>query len=417
MSTTKTTKKNDNKVIKVKVTKIRSSLIKEKSAPTIASKPVTPVIPKIVTPTKSSLSKKRGIYLWQHAIWFTGLLITILLIITAMIMAPLTYNVKLPTTPIVNNSVLLQSQSNTLTSILTGELIMPEVAERRPLAVVVENYPTSRPQAGLSFADLVWEAPTEGGITRFLAIFQKGLPAKIGPVRSARSYFIDWVREVAGFYAHSGGSPEALAILAKGVPGVQDVNEFSYSGAYWREENESKPHNLYTSATRFYDYAMTQNWPVTNSLQGWLYHPTSDIKPQLVGEVATQVLVPYYPLTYDVLWKYQENTGVYLRSMDGKAHLDKITNQQLQVKNLIVMFTDITPIPKDPLLRVNIKTIGSGRVYLFVGGKVYQGKWYRDNLNSTTKFLAEDGSYLPLLPGNIWISVMDKPQEQELEYK
>ncbi len=414
MSIKKNDKKSVNKIIKVKVTRAKSSTAKIQTTPTMPVKVIAPIAAQSIT-TKIPFKNKSHICFWQHTVWFVGLLVVILLVSTVIVATQLSINLK-PEAGLLVNNILPDNKPNTLVSILTGESVTSEVAERRPLAVVVENYPTSRPQAGLSFADLVWEAPTEGGITRFLAIFQKGLPSKIGPVRSARPYFNDWVREVAGFYAHSGGSPEALAELTKGIAGVQDVNEFSHGAAYWREENEARPHNLYTATSRFYSYAALQNWSLKNTLSGWLYGSDKEVG-NILTEQAVQILVPYYPWEYDVLWKYQAETGVYLRSMDYKPHIDKITNQQLQTKNLIVMFTDVTPIPHDPLLRVNIRTIGEGQAYLFTSGKVYQGKWQRTSLNSSTEFLASDGSYLPLTPGNIWISVMDNSQIKELEYK
>ncbi|MFA4937080.1 MAG: DUF3048 domain-containing protein [Patescibacteria group bacterium] len=411
------------KIIKVKV----------KRAPVInklqqqVKKNITRIEPQVVKqPAVVAMSKNKPklshVTFWQYVTWFSGLLVVIMLIGTIIV-------VNRPGTKAIgiNNFNPLINQTNqqeqilpsAFVSSLTGEGVTQEVAERRPLAVMIENFYTVRPQSGLSFADLVWEAPTEGGVTRFLAVFQKGLPSRIGPVRSARSYFIDWARELEAFYAHSGGSDDALDELARGVENLQDVNEFSNEQAFWRDDREARPHNLYTAAESFYTYAENRNWRTINDPSPWQFVNSDNLTsvPRLIMEQAKEILVPYFPLEYDVLWKYQVGDGVYERWMDNKPHQDRITGGTLQAKNVIVMFTDVVPIPRDPRLRVNITTVGSGTAYLFVNGVVYKGLWQKKSLESRTEFVDAGGNFLPLNPGVTWISVVDKSLEQELEYK
>ncbi|MFH1867130.1 MAG: DUF3048 domain-containing protein [Patescibacteria group bacterium] len=373
---------------------------------------------KIVRPQQVA-ARLSTISFLEYSAWFAGLLVIVLLIGTVVVLKKEGGSSQFGTVALNSNLQLLppdEEEQQKYVSALTGEAVTQEVIERRPLAVVIENFPSVRPQSGLSFADLVWEAPTEGGVTRFLAIFQKGLPLRIGPVRSARSYFTDWAREVRAFYAHSGGSTEALSELARGVTGLQDANEFAQENAFWREEKESRPHNLYTSAERFYDYAKGHGWNTIASLESWPYTVSDSPSVNSIA-TATEVIIPYFPLEYDVMWKYQEAAGVYTRLMDGKDHLDRTTGGVLQAKNVITMFTTITPLPDDPLLKVNIQTVGEGTAYLFTEGKVYKGSWQRKSLNSSTIFINNQKQPLPLQPGNSWISVLDSSLESELEYK
>ncbi|MFH1112168.1 MAG: DUF3048 domain-containing protein [Patescibacteria group bacterium] len=412
------------KVVKVKVKKapairkIQKQIKKIKLG--IISKAVTPSV-FVIPPQKKVKSSYATI--WQYAAWFSGVLVVVMLVGTIMV-------VNRPNAKVIGinsfdslinqNDVRDQAAPVSFISGLTGEVVTQEVAERRPLAVMIENFYTVRPQSGLSFADLVWEVPTEGGVTRFLAVFQKGLPSRIGPVRSARSYFIDWARELGAFYAHSGGADDALDELARGVKNLQDVNEFLNEYAYSRDNKEARPHNLYTAAELFYSYAEKNGWRITSELNPWQFVNSDSLTntPKSVADkTANEILIPYFPLEYDVLWKYKVNDGIYERWMDGKLHQDRITGGILQAKNVIVMFTDVVPVPRDPKLRVNIRTVGSGPAYLFTNGEVYQGEWQKKSLESRTEFLDKSGQLLQLNPGITWISVMDKGLEQELEYK
>src|SRR5581483_1401572 len=121
---------------------------------------------------------------------------------------------------------------------------------KRPFAVVVENHPDARPQSGLSQADVVYEALAEGGITRFLAIFQSQDVKSIGPVRSARTYFNDWAQEWGAVYAHVGGNSDALALIKAGIPGVSDADQFFNDPYFTRISSRRPPHNTYTSINK-----------------------------------------------------------------------------------------------------------------------------------------------------------------------
>lgn len=404
------------KVIKVKVTRPKKTEAKSLSKSVkIVVPAVTPVLDKVTVSALPSPSGKlvSPVRFWRYATWFSGVVLVMLLIGVAMVYSRY-HNGNIKINNQINNDQVAADVTNKL-SPLTSEAVTEEVATRRPLAVMVENFKTVRPQSGLSFADIVWEAPSEGGVTRFLAIFQKGLPARLGPVRSARPYFIDWAREFGAIYAHSGGSPEALDEIAKGVQGLQDANEFFYGPAYWRDDTLSAPHNLFTDAVKFYDYAQERTWRVTaENLTPFVIIPATA---ENDGVAASEIIVPYVPLDYDVMWNYDAEARVYIRSMDGDKHIDKTTGGALQTKNLIVMFTDVTPILRDPELRVNITTVGQGTAYLFVNGQMYKGLWQKLTSASSTKFVYEDGEPLPLQVGNTWISVMDKAQEPELEFK
>ena len=135
---------------------------------------------------------------------------------------------------------------------LTGLPVSPAVAARHPIAVMIDDLGPARPQSGLSKASIVWQAPAEGGIPRYMAIFQDTLPKSIGPVRSSRLYYIAWAAEWRAVYAHAGGSPQAKATLAAKGHGqyVYNGDEFRFSGTFHRITTRLAPHNLYTTGAQ-----------------------------------------------------------------------------------------------------------------------------------------------------------------------
>ncbi len=134
---------------------------------------------------------------------------------------------------------------------LTGEPVDPAIARRHPIAVMIDDLRPARPQSGLSQADVVWQAPAEGGIPRYMAIFQTELPKAIGPVRSSRYYYITWAAEWRALYAHAGGSPQAIDVLRRKGAGqyVYNADEFRFSRSFHRVTNRFAPHNLYTESS------------------------------------------------------------------------------------------------------------------------------------------------------------------------
>ena len=161
--------------------------------------------------------------------------------------------------------------STTQTASLTnGVLVSADLANRHPVAVMIENSPDARPQAGLTSADIVYEAVTEGGITRFMGIFSQNYPTKAGPVRSARSYFIDWLSEYDAFYAHAGGSPTALSRISS-----YSIKDYPHSNdAYVRipQAGIASEHTLFVDVSKIYSLGVSnKKWPETYSTSSWKF--------------------------------------------------------------------------------------------------------------------------------------------------
>lgn len=363
-----------------------------------------PKLPEVAPELKDHIIHHTGIKsdygYWQSLAWIGVWLLGILVSTGSII-----WLIELKQTPIKpTHKVKAATEVSQLTSIspLTGLPTSSATTNRRPWAVVVENFFTVRPQAGLGTADIIFESPTEGGITRLVAIYQSQLPPMVGPIRSARSYFNDWIRPLSPFYSHSGGSDRALRQLSSGYGGIVDINEFFHGAAYTRNSNFRAPHNLFTTPEKFLGYLENKKYNLSTNIPKMNFTTTLEPAPSVHN-----FTIPYKPPEYEVTYIYQPSQNNYQRLVDGTTQVDANTNQVLTVKNVVVIFTDITPIPNDPLLRVELRTLGTGKAQVYTGGRMYEGNWHKDTPDSMIELVDNNGAPLPLQPGNTWFSVVD----------
>ena len=135
-------------------------------------------------------------------------------------------------------------------SLLTHEPLKEERIGKRPVSIMIENTKMALPQYGLNEAGVVYECPAEGGITRFLAVFDDydGMD-RIGNVRSCRPYYAYIAAEYDSIYLHYGQSVQGGEVLKSGV--VDDLNGLDGSIeriVYYRSTDKKAPHNAYTSS-------------------------------------------------------------------------------------------------------------------------------------------------------------------------
>lgn len=320
---------------------------------------------------------------------------------------------------------------------LNGKMYTKAEAEiwesRRPLTVMVENHQDSRPQSGLSNADIVYEAVAEGGITRFLSVFYCGVSAKetqVGPVRSARIYFMDWASEYSKnpLYAHVGGAnkpgpADALGAIKKyGWDLYNDMNQFSIGfPTFWRDyERLGHPvateHTMYSTTDKLWkiasDRGLTNKDKQGNSWdKDFVKWKFADPKPLLPTKV-TKISFPFagdYD-DYRVTWVYDPANNVYKRENGGVAHNDFNTEQQITATNVLVLQT-IVKGPIDELKHMLYDTVGSGKMTLFQNGDEISGTWKKGSRTERTKFLDKSGKEISFARGNIWIEVVDPKTE------
>jgi len=271
--------------------------------------------------------------------------------------------------------------------------------------VKIENHSAARPQSGLDKADVVYEVVSEGGITRFHALFQSQVPKVVGPVRSCRPPDLFLIQQYHSLLAHVGGPKSVRTILASDKTRYNDMDQFFNPAAYWRVSTRSAPHNMYMDITKLRGFATTKRgYPASETVTGFEFARASSAATPTV----TQLTVPVSASTKSS-WRYDPATRTYARSINGTAHKDAVTGKQLTSRNVIVMWANITPYPGDTHGVVQIALTGSGRVSVFIGGQRVDGTW-EAGTDAPPRFKDASGAPIKLDPGNTWIQVIGTTQ-------
>lgn len=293
---------------------------------------------------------------------------------------------------------------------ISGTSVLDEsAATSRPLAVMIENHPDSRPQSGISEAEVVYEVVAEGGITRFLAIFQKNITS-IGPVRSARMYYAEIADAWRALYAHVGGSPAALAKIQVGdFPGLQDVNEFYNEKYFERVKSRFAPHNVYTSSVRLQEFLKSKNFEekLTGQSLGVEFIPV----PGAVAPSVSRISIDFSKPEFLVDFQYDATQKKYLRKVAGLPDVDAGNKQQIAPASVLVLETSIKEIAGDKEGRMDVRTTGTGKLLAFSAGQKLEGTWSRQ---SGSQYVLRDvqGQTLKLSPGQVWIAIVSDLQKQ-----
>ncbi len=292
-------------------------------------------------------------------------------------------------------------KSNLVPSNLTGLMVNPSLNQLPVTAIMIENSLEARPQSGLEQAGVVFEAMAEGGITRFMALYQDTAPNYVGPVRSARPYFVSWALGFDAAYAHVGGSPEALADIQSW--GVSDLNQFYYGNYYTRISSRQAPHNVYTSLANLHSLESTlhigpskfTSWPRQNLAP--LAHPT-----------ATNISFTLSNSYFNPSYTYNPKTNTYERSLAGQPEVGTDTNIQYNPKVVIGIVVPETngPLDASGAYYSNYSYIGSGQAYIFENGGVQIGQWTKASNSSQIMFTNSNGQNIPLDPGQVWITAI-----------
>lgn len=281
---------------------------------------------------------------------------------------------------------------------LTGGQVVDEGATRRHVtAIMIENSPDARPQSGLKDAGVIFEAVAEGGITRFIALYQEGRPGLIGPVRSVRPYYVEWAAGFDPAVAHIGGSARALQMIRSGSYGV-DMDQFFNAGTFWRATDRYAPHNVYTSFDRL-DALAAANQKTTSS---FTFTPRIDEKK--ATPTASRININVSSGVFDVDYEYDASTNSYVRKQGGEAHTDR-EGGQLQPKVVVAMRVAMSHAFEDGN-REQITTTGSGQAYVFQNGVVQEVTWSKADAKSPLVFTSADGKPVSFVRGQTWITAL-----------
>lgn len=292
--------------------------------------------------------------------------------------------------------------------------------KRRPLGVMIENHLDARPIIGWTRADTVYEAVAEGGITRTLTMYYCQDVGDIAPVRSARTYFLDWLSEYNALYAHVGGANTPGPADALGQIrdyGILDMDQFGLGfPTYWRSTDKLAPHNVHSTTKKLWEAAAARDegWGPTDkngkpwdaSFTLWKF---KDEAPLENRSDQKPIVVPFWSQApdYTVTWQYDKTANVYKRYHGQDAQIDPVTNENISPKNVVIQFqTERDANDGYPDGHLLYSTTGSGQALFFIDGKAVKGTWNKTSRTARTKYLDAGGKEIVFNRGQIWIETV-----------
>ncbi len=305
----------------------------------------------------------------------------------------------------------IEEVSDALAWPLTGE-VSDKVANRPALSIKVENSPAARPQFGLEKADLVYEEVVEGGITRFIAVYQSKKPDEVGPIRSVRPMDANIVAQLGGLLVYSGGQSAFLGLAP--AAGLQVVSMDSGHAGFSRTSSRRAPHNVIGDPDKFWGQVKKGHKKVPNP--PFVFAESEDEATAVVSGSDAKELAVTMSNGHRPTWTWDGGEGVFLRS-EGSTPATSADGTRLSAKNVVVLEVEIRNTAyRDPAGNPVPETIviGSGKGLVATGGKTITVKWEKKKQKSPF-VLTADGEEVQLAPGNTWIELMPSTRSYEIQ--
>lgn len=281
---------------------------------------------------------------------------------------------------------------------LDGKKVKPEEANTFPVAIMIDNDPLARPQAALSQALLVYEAPVEGRITRYMAVYLADMDiTKVGPVRSARPYFVSLAAELKAAYLHVGGSQQALELIK--TNNVYDVNEFYNEKYFWRDYSFPAPHNVFSNREKWQIYLDSRGLK-ERQVDSWLF------KDEASSQLEAKEIEIIFGPAFQARWQYDQANNDYFRIFNDIKSVDE--SGEVRAKNIIVQ--KVVSKVLDKVGRLEIKMTGEGEALICLDGTCQIATWKKQASNRT-RYYYETGEEIKLNPGVTWIELADSYTE------
>lgn len=274
-------------------------------------------------------------------------------------------------------------------AVSSSEMINPSV-----VVVMIDNHPDARPQVGLADSKIIYEAPAEGGITRYVAVFDSAQEvAKVGPVRSARPYFIEWLKEYSGLYVHCGGSPEGLQKIQDEK--IFDLDEMKNGSYFWRGNDHYAPHNLYISSENWNKVLAKRSDKKQIFSSGWKFGDLNVSTTEMVNNLEID-----FTSDYAVNFSYDPNLKIYTRAINNIQQTEG--DQSLIGQTIVVQYVKVRVV--DDYGRKEINTDGNGDLRVLRDGVMIRGQWKKDG--NRTRWYDQNGTEINLKPGKTWVEVV-----------
>lgn len=312
------------------------------------------------------------------------------------------------------NNETVPNHDNEAINPLTGLYINKDAASRRPIGIMINNLKAAMPQSGIGQADIIYETLVEGSICRLFALFQDFDTKKIGPIRSARHYFLDFTFDFDAIYVHYGESPQANIAFNKlnadhlnGLSGLDSIMCF-------QDPNRNRPHSTYTSyeglmnALDYKGYRKEINSEINSKFK---FHDDNYIPDSNLN--AQKVELPFS--TYSNPWfEYNGKDKLYYRFQFDDKHIDAETNEQLKFKNIIIQFVDMWVISGDKEGRLDLSLVSNGTGYYITNSKAIPITWEKTSHESPTHYYFEDNTELLINKGKTWIAVFPSYRKDKI---
>lgn len=275
----------------------------------------------------------------------------------------------------------------------------------RPIAVMIDNEGTrSLPQGGLDKAQVIYEIIVEGGETRLMPLFWDTDVEMIGPVRSSRDYFLDYVMEHDAIYVHFGWSPKAQKDISKLK--INNINGVSNGGEIFSDLTKDRGNwqDSYTSMQKILDYVKKVKYRTETDKKPVFTYNQTNVEPA-AGQKAEKISLRYSS-SYTCGYEYDQTTKAYNRIRKGKPQMERVSGKQLQAVNIIIQYIHNNMIKGDNKDRQELDTTGSGNGYYITSGKAVKIKWSKEERSAQTKYVDEAGNEIMLNPGQTWVQIL-----------
>ena len=294
--------------------------------------------------------------------------------------------------------------------------IVDEDSKTRPIAVMINNNHVAWPHAGLNDAYLAYEILAEGGITRIMALFKDKDTEKIGSVRSARPYYLDYALENDAIYVHYGWSDKAKSDISS--LGVDNINGLTASSVFWRDSslNKATEHTVFTSMEKINEFSKEHGYDRDTDKDLLLNYSVDEIdlskREDAIKADTVFMKYSYYTTTS---YEYDSEKKVYKRYMSDTPHVDAVTGDQYTFKNIII--TPIETHTYDSYGRLELDNIGSGEGYFITLGYAIPITWSKDSRSSQTVYKNMDGEEIKVNDGNTFIQITPPSEDIKIEGK
>lgn len=298
---------------------------------------------------------------------------------------------------------------NPINGVLYTKKEYAEMQSRFPLAVIIENQVQARPQSGYNSADIVFETLAEGGITRSIAVFWGNKPSTIGPVRSMRTYYLQWVTPFDPLVMHIGYAiSDDERIDVSRLIYNHTFKSLDRGGTFWRDNTRYAPHNAYTSADLLYEKAQTYGLTGTpNAIESWQFKQDATLEER--GDMTSAKLVFFERLNngglYDITWRYDKDRNVYLRYNNDTAYTDTNTNTDVYAKNVIIQRLSVIS-AYDEKAHMIVTTTGTGDAIILRDGQAIYGTWQKESSENRTTYFDADGTEIEFNRGIMWVEAV-----------